>query len=254
MPQYLGAVKREKALAYCAFNADGSCAGCFLVVGTGAMSMAVDKAHVHARDGGECLYMPNAKAQSLQATLAYVDWLLRMRHLVAGDLLLMDRSNSFTSVEVQNMLDDAGVLFLYYPAGWGSLLDVCDNSIFAWIEREHYKRLVAEPVVTPAVTVRCWYDAYNSVPESQIINCYRHVGILGDEDPSAVVARLSEAGYHTDSHFQDMHNEQLEAFDDWNRLVRFLHRGQELTGDPTRGVGEVTQDGLHWNNWRWQHD
>jgi hypothetical protein len=245
-------VSRQKDFASVAVVADGSMAGSYLFTHDKGVSKAMDSVHVHATDGGECMELKGAKAQGNVSTRVVIDWLLRERFLVRGDLLLLDRHQSFLSVDVQEMLDDAGVAMLYYPPGWGSLLDTCDNNIIAWIKRDYFRRLALAPKITPEVKVRAWYDAYNAVAEQHIVRCFHMVGILGNKDPRVVVDELSSATFHAIERFQSMHNEQLAAFERWDKAVRYMHRNAEVPDGPEVGIGDVALDGVHWNRWVWQ--
>jgi hypothetical protein len=112
------------------------------------------------------------------------------------------------------MLAASGVTMMNYPSYMGHLMDPCDNN-FHSEERRRANELLAMvdgPISGPK-KMQILLEAYEGGSESSIRNYFFRVGLLGDEPPEEVVARLvSEGTLRARSKFAQFHKEQLEQF------------------------------------------
>jgi hypothetical protein len=129
-------------------------------------------------------------------------------------LVFLDNERAMNVKEVRDLLADRGVTVMNYPPYMGHLMDPCDNN-FHSEERRRAEELLAAvdgPISGPK-KMEILLKAYENGAESSIRKYFHRVGLLGDEAPEIVVARLvNEGTVKARSKFVQFHQEQLEQF------------------------------------------
>lgn len=171
-------------------------------------------------DDSKVLILKNKKRPGERAMVAYLEWALSKRYLVAGDLLLMDNEASFKTELVQDFLSDHNIDFDYFPLYRGSLMNPCDNSFHKDLKYKYYAKIQNRTLLPIRDKLNFLREAYFAVNEKSIQNMFEHVGLTKGR-PNIVARKLLEEGHHPSATNAARHRHQIHQFLDWADHVAF---------------------------------
>jgi hypothetical protein len=146
---------------------------------------------ISEEDGKVCV-LPKTARMGERSMLAYLEWAIARGSLVAGDVLLMDNEGSFKTEWVRDLMESNGITPLYFPPWLGSIMNPCDNSFHSAFKLALQKLLVSRTSVSAEEKIKLAHQAYLSINDSDIVNMFHHVGILGKNPRRALEVLFKE--------------------------------------------------------------
>lgn len=143
--------------------------------------------------------------------VAWLEWAIDTALLNSGDLLLTDNEASWKTELFESTCAENNITHMYFPSNMGHLMNPCDNSFHASFKLQIQQQIADHPDLTRSEKLAIMEEAYYHLDEASIQHFFEHCGIVGGV-PNQVIASLITEGNHPSSHFQKLHEEQLDVF------------------------------------------
>jgi len=109
----------------------------------------------------------------------------------------VDRERALFTQQVRYDAALHGVEILEFPPGLGHLMNPCDNYFHSYFKARYWNRVAQAQGPKPFTfmhKVALIEGAYYDMKELSIVHVFKHCGLIGDEDPAAVIDRLLAEG------------------------------------------------------------
>lgn len=146
--------------------------------------------------------------------LKYLDYVVKSKYLVKGDLLILDNETSFRSRKAARFLSKNGILCRHFPSGLGSILDPCDNSFNAQLKNTFYEFMSFSVTSDTQTKMSFAEKAYWRISNEAIHNKFKHCGLIGQHYRRQVRILVSE-GMIPSKKFLTLHRGQIQDFLIW---------------------------------------
>lgn len=141
--------------------------------------------------------------------------------LLLQRLVLVDSENALATDSVRAKLERYGVKLLIYPTGLGHLMNPVElfNSE---VKRRYWKILSEDCQGTLDLQVQAMTicQAYYGGKEKSVKAYFRHVGLIGTEEPLEVMKKLLLEGARPSGSYRELHEQQMRAYRDFKNSVR----------------------------------
>ena len=197
-------------------------------------------------------YMPNDKAQSVDMMIKYLDWLRANKYLTENEVVLLDRGPGAKKGDSKSL--NHGIKCMLYPVGAGSIQSPNDVHFHSQLKLRMHKALEMKLSVSREEKLKAEIAAYYAVPETTIKAYFQACGITGGSPPrlacSLCLGRIAAEDPQSEKTRKRI-RECIDAYDAWNRKVKFSRGGKEPDTHTSQLPG-TELDGEYWAKWTYQ--
>lgn len=172
------------------------------------------------------LYFKDRKGPGTDTTKAWFD--IVKEEMGDRCLLLCDNLRSYFNRDFQDDLKLHNAELKPLPAAAGAWMNPCDNA-FNHELKQHYRKCSRGSHAEMVAAIR---ESFHAIPDAHVVSYFRHCGIIGDEDPKKVAARLCAEGYWRTEENQEKVRIYSQAYNKWHS--DWLRRHDEPTSRPSR--------------------
>ena len=192
--------------------------------------------------------------------IKYLDWLRANKYLTKNEVVLLDRGpgakkgeSKSLSEDYHGWFEDHGIKYVLYPVGAGSIQSPNDVHFHSQLKLRMHKALEMKLSVSTE-KMKAAIAAYYAVPETTIKAYFNACGITGGSPArlarSLCLGRIA-AEDPKSKKTQKRIRECVDAYDAWNRKVKFSRAGKEP--DPhTSQLPGTELDDEYWAKWTYQ--